>query len=98
MLLSLHPVPNGIAPAEVLAYLRGLPGVREVHDLHIWGMSTAEVALTVHLVTPHGHPGDTFLSRLAEELAHRFGIAHATVQIERVAPGLECRLAPHGVV
>jgi cobalt-zinc-cadmium efflux system protein len=35
----------------VLAYLRGLPEVREVHDLHIWGMSTTEVALTVHLVT-----------------------------------------------
>ena len=82
----------------MLAFLRGLPEVSEVHDLHIWGMSTTEVALTVHLVTPQGHPGDTFLDRLGEELAHRFGIAHATVQIELGNAGVECRLAPHDVV
>ena len=98
VLLSLHAVPNGIAPAEVLTYLRGLPEVCEVHDLHIWGMSTTEVALTVHLVTPQGHPGDAFLDRVAEELAHRFGIAHTTVQIELGSPGVPCRLAPQDVV
>jgi len=98
VLLSLHAVPNDIAPGEVLAFLRGLPEVSEVHDLHVWGVSTTEVALTVHLVTPRGHPGDAFLDRLAEELAHRFGIAHATVQIELGSPGVECRLAPHDVV
>jgi cobalt-zinc-cadmium efflux system protein len=98
VLLSLHAVPNGVEPGEVLAYLRGLPDVREVHDLHIWGMSTTEVALTVHLVTPHGHPGDAFLARLAEELAHRFGIAHATVQLELGDCGTGCRLAPADVV
>ena len=61
-------------------------------------MSTTEVALTVHLVTPAGHPGDAFLARLAEELAHRFGIAHATVQIELGDCGAGCRLSPADVV
>jgi cobalt-zinc-cadmium efflux system protein len=98
VLLSLHAVPAGIAPGEVLAFLRGLPEVGEVHDLHIWGMSTTEVALTVHLVTPRGHPGDAFLDRLAGEIAHRFGIAHATVQVELGQPGVGCRLAPREVV
>ncbi|WP_439627704.1 cation diffusion facilitator family transporter [Gemmata sp.] len=98
VLLSLHAVPDGVAPGEVLAYLLGLPEVREAHDLHIWGMSTTEVALTVHLVTPHGHPGDAFLARLAEELAHRFGIVHATVQIELGDCEAGCRLAPADVV
>ncbi|QDU20995.1 cation diffusion facilitator family transporter [Urbifossiella limnaea] len=98
VLLSLHAVPAGIAPGEVSAFLRGLPEVRDVHDLHVWGMSTTEVALTVHLVTPRGHPGDAFLDRLAGELAHRFGIAHATVQIELGDPEAVCRLAPRTVV
>lgn len=98
VLLSLHAVPNGVVPGEVLAYLRGLPEVCEVHDLHIWGMSTTEIALTVHLVTPHGHPGDGFLDRVADELSHRFGIAHATVQIELGDCEAGCRLAPADVV
>ncbi len=51
-----------------------------------------------HLVTPQGHPGDAFLDRLMGELAHRFGIAHATVQIELGSPGVPCRLAPQDVV
>jgi cobalt-zinc-cadmium efflux system protein len=84
VLLSLHAVPKGTAPGKVLAFLHNLPEVCEVHDLHIWGMSTTEVALTVHLVTPQGHPGDAFLDRLAQELEHRFGIAHATIRRRRV--------------
>ena len=65
-----------------LAYLASLPGVSAVHDLHIWPMSTTETALTAHLVTPAGHPGDAFLHDLAHELEHRFSIDHATVQVE----------------
>jgi cobalt-zinc-cadmium efflux system protein len=81
-----------------MAYLQGLAQVREVHDLHIWGMSTTEVALTVHLVMPQGHPGDAFLDQLAEKLQQRFGISHATVQIELGDKGVVCRLAPGHVV
>jgi len=98
VLLSLHAVPNSIVMSDLLAFLRSLPEVSDVHDLHVWGMSTTDVALTVHVVTPAGHPGDAFLDRLAEELAHRFGIAHATVQIELGEPGFACRLAPEDVV
>jgi cobalt-zinc-cadmium efflux system protein len=68
-----------------------------VHDLHIWAMSTTEVALTCHLVMPGGHPGDAFLHRLAEDLAHQFRIAHSTAQIE-IDPSAACALAPDEVV
>lgn len=81
--MSMDRVPAGIAPAEVEAALAGLPGVAHVHDLHIWPMSTTEVALTCHLVMPAGCPGDAFLHDASELLAARFGIGHATIQVER---------------
>ena len=95
--LSLAAVPRGIDPAAVRAFLSKLPGVTQVHDLHIWGMSTTEVALTCHLVMPGGSPGDPFLVDLAHELQHDFGIAHTTVQIE-TDPNTACALAPDHVV
>ena len=96
--LSLHAVPERIDPVTVQAYLHALPGVREVHDLHIWGMSTTETALTAHLVMTDGHPGDDFLDRIAGELGHRFRIGHATLQIELANGDGACRLAPVDVV
>ena len=75
-------VPEGVVLAEVDAMLRALPGVADVHDLHVWGMSTTDIALSVHLVMPGGHPGDAFLERLAHELHDRFDITHPTIQIE----------------
>lgn len=96
--LSLHAVPASIDLNEVTAFLQGLPYVQEVHDLHIWGMSTTEIALTVHLVTPEGHPGDAVLGQLSEELEHRFNISHSTIQIELGEQGVYCRLAPEDVV
>lgn len=72
--LALNAVPAGIDIAAVQDFLRALPGVKEVHDVHIWGMSTTEAALTCHLVMPTGHPGDQLLAEVAEELEHRFGI------------------------
>ncbi|MEP0877367.1 hypothetical protein NDA00_16275 [Funiculus sociatus GB2-M2] len=59
-----------------------LPGVVEVHDLHIWAMSTTETALTAHLVMLTGNPGDAFLSRISMELHNNFGIEHTTIQVE----------------
>lgn len=82
MRLGLLAVPRGIDAAAVRAWLAERPGVSSVHDLHIWPMSTTETALTVHLEMPGGHPGDPALHGLAEELASRFGIDHATIQIE----------------
>jgi len=80
--LSLQGVPPGVDYDKVKAYLGGLPGVADVHDLHIWGMSTTETALTAHLMMPAGHPGDGFLQDLTKALKADHGIIHATVQIE----------------
>lgn len=93
--MTLNAVPSGIDAAKVKSFLSGLPGVAQVHDLHIWSMSTTETALTAHLVMPGGAPGDAFLTRLAEDLSHRFKIVHPTIQIEC---GDDCRLAPDNVV
>ena len=80
--MALLAVPRGIDEAEVRRWLAALPGVATVHDLHIWPMSTTETALTAHLVIPGGYPGDAFLHRTAEDMGHRFGIGHATIQVE----------------
>jgi cobalt-zinc-cadmium efflux system protein len=93
--LALDAVPKGIELVQVQQYFRSLDGVTEVHDLHVWAMSTNETALTAHLVRPDGHD-DAFLHRVCEELAHRFNIHHATLQIER--SGDICRLAPAEMV
>ncbi|WEK46083.1 MAG: cation diffusion facilitator family transporter [Candidatus Andeanibacterium colombiense] len=86
--MGLHAVPDGIDEGEVRGWLAALPGVTAVHDMHIWPMSTTENAFTAHLVCPAGFPGDKFLRDIAGELEHRFGIHHATVQIE--TGGAEC--------
>jgi cobalt-zinc-cadmium efflux system protein len=93
--LALDAVPKGIELAAVRDYLGGLEGVLEVHDLHIWAMSTNETALTVHLVRPGGHD-DAFLHHVCEGLSHRFNIHHATLQIE--ASSATCKLAPAEMV
>jgi cobalt-zinc-cadmium efflux system protein len=80
--LALDAVPEGIDPLAVRTYLSELPRVVEVHDLHIWAMSTTETALTAHLVMLTGNPGDAFLSRIAMELHDKFGIEHTTIQVE----------------
>jgi cobalt-zinc-cadmium efflux system protein len=93
--LALDGVPKGIELAKVNDYLGQLDGVTEVHDLHIWAMSTNETALTAHLVCPGGYD-DPFLHHVCEQLSHRFGIVHATIQIE--TSGSVCKLAPADVV
>jgi cobalt-zinc-cadmium efflux system protein len=95
--MSLDAVPDGIDATAVRRYLADLPGVTEVHDLHIWSMSTTETALTGHLVIPGLHPGDGFLRSAADQLRRRFRIGHATLQIEIDAKG-HCHLAPDHVV
>jgi cobalt-zinc-cadmium efflux system protein len=95
--MALDAVPGGIRPEEVRDFLERQPGVVGVHDLHIWPMSTTETALTCHCMLPGGHPGDEFLARIAEELRTRFGIGHATIQIE-VDEGNRCALAPDHAV
>ena len=75
-------VPESLVLADVDVLLRALPGVEDVHDLHVWAMSTTDIALTAHLVMPAGHPGDAFFSELAHELHEHFDITHPTLQID----------------
>jgi cobalt-zinc-cadmium efflux system protein len=96
--LALDAVPQGIDAAAVRTHLLAQPGVTAIHDLHIWGMSTTETALTCHLVMPGGHPGDAALARLGQELEARFGIHHATMQIELGDSDEVCALTPEHVV
>ena len=95
--MALGAVPAGIEPQAVRRYLQGLAGVADLHDLHIWAMSTSETALTCHLLMPGGHPSDGFLSEVCERLQSRFHIGHATLQIETDA-AVPCRLEPETVV
>jgi cobalt-zinc-cadmium efflux system protein len=95
--MSLSAVPENIDAAAVRKFLEDRPGVAQIHDLHIWPISTTETALTCHLVIPGGHPGDVFLMRTAHELKHDFAIGHATFQIE-ISEESACALAPDSVV
>jgi cobalt-zinc-cadmium efflux system protein len=95
--LALGAAPRGVDPAAVRRYLEDQPEVSEVHDLHIWAMSTTETALTCHLVTPAGHPGDAFLHRVADGLRCRFAIGHPTLQIE-LSDGGQCALQSDNVL
>lgn len=88
--MGLLAVPRHIDEAAVKAFLSGRHGVTAVHDLHIWGMSTTECALTAHLVVPAGVTGDAFLREIGKELETRFKIHHATIQIE--TGGDDCSL------
>jgi cobalt-zinc-cadmium efflux system protein len=94
--LAMDAVPPGVSRPEVEAYLQALPGITAVHDLHIWAMSTSEVALTVHLVKPDAGIDDALLQRINRELHDRFGIEHTTIQLEREDG--RCRQAPAQVV
>jgi cobalt-zinc-cadmium efflux system protein len=96
--LALDAVPAGIDPIEVGAMLRGLEGVVEVHDLHIWGMSTTDVALTAHLIRPCHGGEDALLATATRLLRDRFGIAHATLQVEQGLAIHPCDLAAPGSV
>ncbi len=94
--LALHAAPESVDLAAVRAYLTGLPGVAEVHDLHVWAMSTTEVALTAHVAMPAPAHDHGFFARVNDELRARFGIHHATLQVE--CPEDDCHLASDDVV
>jgi cobalt-zinc-cadmium efflux system protein len=80
--LSLDAVPDHIDAAAIARYVTTDPLVAELHDLHIWALSTEAVALTAHVVCPAGHPGDAWLARMCDDLHHKFQIDHATIQVE----------------
>jgi cobalt-zinc-cadmium efflux system protein len=82
--LAVDGMPRGLDADRIRACLAGRPGVTEVHDLHVWPLSTTEIALTAHLVRPDG-ADDAFLAETATALKRDFGIAHATLQVEACA-------------
>lgn len=84
---AMDAVPPSIDQAEVQAFLAGQPGVQAVHHLHIWPLGAGEIALTAHLVRPEGEDHDVFIDATLHALDERFGINHATLQIER---GSQC--------
>lgn len=94
--MSINAVPSHLEAGAVRRALELLPGVDSVHDLHIWPISTTEVALTAHLVMSGGSPGDAFLREACTMLQAEHGIGHATLQVERDAA--TCPLAPEHVV
>jgi cobalt-zinc-cadmium efflux system protein len=81
--LSLDGVPASVNSSAVMSYLADQRGVTDVHDLHIWALSTTSVALTAHLVVPDRGAEDALLNSLTPNLKRRFHIHHATLQIER---------------
>lgn len=95
--LALDAAPRGIDVDEVRRWLRELPGVEDVHDLHVWAISTTETAMTAHILRPANADGDRFLQMACEGLEARFRIGHATLQVETDAAHA-CRLAPAEVV
>jgi cobalt-zinc-cadmium efflux system protein len=96
--LALDAVPRGVEPEAIEAALTALPGVREVHDLHVWGASTSEVSLTVHVVAVDGTDHDRLLADAEAVLRERFRVAHSTIQIEGPAACEQCRQRPADVL
>lgn len=95
--LSLQAAPPGMDPKEIGMFLRQRAGVQDIHDLHVWPMSTTETALTVHLLVPGGYPGDGYTADVATALKEKFGIGHATIQIE-TDPAMPCGLQSDKIV
>jgi len=90
--MALHAAPIGVDPVEIEHFLRTRDGVEDIHDLHVWPMSTTETALTAHLLVPSGYPGDQFVADIALALRQAFAIDHATIQIE-IDEEVPCALA-----
>lgn len=86
--LALDAVPEEIDTKGVAQYLSQLPTVQDVHHLHIWGLSTTDVALTAHMVLSSPDENDALLAQIQEDLYHRFGISHATIQLESSRSGI----------
>jgi cobalt-zinc-cadmium efflux system protein len=96
--LALDAVPRGVDPDAISAALTAIPGVVEMHDLHVWAASTSEVSLTAHLVVPDTDAHESALSAATTLLRDRFRIAHTTIQLERKDAGEACVQRPAEVL
>jgi cobalt-zinc-cadmium efflux system protein len=91
--LSLDGVPGGLDSTSIKRFIEGHRGVAEVHDLHVWALSTTSVALTAHLVVPEGDAGGKLLDAISSGLHRKFRINHATLQIEQTVCSSGCNTA-----
>ena len=96
--LAIDAVPQGIEMAAIRDYLSGLDNVAQIHDLHVWALSTTEVALTVHLVVTGESLSNELLHRVQRHLHDHFGIEHATIQVETSEAARACMLDRHSCV
>lgn len=80
--LALDAVPEHIDIEAVTTYLTQLPSVCDVHHVHVWGLSTTDVALTAHIVLACPDVNNVLLTQIRDDLHHRYGIGHATIQFE----------------
>ena len=95
--LALNGVPPGVDVQKIRDYLAAQPGVTDVHDLHVWALSTTGNALSAHLVIPAGHPGDRMIDGIVGTLRAEFDMHHATLQVDMGTTQHRCSLdsAPH---
>ena len=94
--MALAGVPESVDASKVKAFLREQPGVAEIHDVHIWAVSTTETALTAHLVMPAGYPGDAAIDAIVAQLKSGHAIAHCTLQVEQGTTLHDCALHGEG--
>lgn len=92
---ALDAAPRSVDVAAIRAYLTGLERVDRIHDLHVWPLSTTQVALTVHLVVTDDALDNAFLWRMQRHLHDRFGVGHATIQVEARSEDDQCMLGVH---
>lgn len=97
MNLAIDAVPKGIDIAEIKRYLTSVENVCQIHDLHVWSMSTTEVALSVHLIIVDDSLNNNVLPKLQQQLHDRFSIEHSTIQVERKDDG-PCMLNKNGCI
>ncbi|TKC91562.1 cation transporter [Trinickia terrae] len=90
--MALAAVPPGVDTQRIHRYLTAQPGVADVHDLHVWALSTTESALSAHLVMPGGHPGDTVLDGIVQTLREQYAMHHATLQVDLGTSEHRCSL------
>jgi len=86
--ILLEGVPSRLQVPQVKHALEGLPGVRAVHDLHIWSLTTGVESLSVHLCLGNGYDPHHLIREARTVLADKYGIKHTTIQVEE--PGTEC--------
>jgi len=95
---AMDAVPDGIDIPAIRSYLLSFAHVNRIHDLHVWPLSTTEIALTVHLVVNNDSLDNIFLGTLQQHLHDHFGIEHSTIQVETSIGEIDCMLDSHKCV